>query len=35
MKAKLETAKKMKEKGINIETISNITGLSIEDIKKL
>ena len=33
--AKLEDAKKMKEEGINIETISNITGLSKAEIEKL
>ncbi len=30
-----ETALKMKENGIYISLISNITGLSVEDIEKL
>ena len=34
-KASLEHAKKMLEKGIDINDISDITGLSIEEIKKL
>ena len=33
--AKLEDAKKMKEKGIDIETISSITELTKEEIEKL
>ena len=34
-KAKLENAKKMKEMGFDIEIISSITGLPIEEIKNL
>jgi len=35
MEGKLEDAKKMKEKGYSIEAITEITGLSKEEIKKL
>ena len=35
IETKLEYAKKMKENGVALETISNITGMSAEDIKKL
>ena len=35
LEGKLEDAKKMKEKGYSIETISEITGLSIEEIASL
>lgn len=34
-KEKLETAKKLKEKGMDINTIAQITGLTIEEISKL
>ena len=34
-KEKLESAKKMKKKNIDLNTISEITGLSIDEIKKL
>jgi predicted transposase/invertase (TIGR01784 family) len=35
LKSKLEIAKKMKAKGIDHSTISELTGLSIEEIEKL
>ena len=35
LKEKLNMAKKMKEKGMQLEDIKEITGLTIEDIKKL
>lgn len=35
MKEKIQIAKKMKENGIELETIKKITGLSKEEIEKL
>jgi predicted transposase YdaD len=35
LKEKLNNAKKMKEKGIKIEVIAEITGLSNDEIEKL
>jgi predicted transposase/invertase (TIGR01784 family) len=35
VKGKLETARKLKQKGLSIQEIAEITGLSIEEVEQL